>query len=255
MSFNKKVVKLLKEKKKSKAELAKAAGIPYTTLDSMLKRESDTSRLATIYKIAEYLGVSVEELVFDDCSTERHAVNLCSLLGKFCSAHGAATVEVMVVVVGVCCAREGVCSRLGDGVDTSTAETALSHIEGCRYNLNIRDCIERNGVGTCQAAIGARGGQTIHIVRRGAVNLEGVVARVCASNRNSAILRYHSLRSKAGDIVDRARNGWGALDQITAECHACSPSVLDEVVACNDHGVNVLSVGKPGIDLSLLSQR
>ncbi len=65
MSFNKKVLKILKEKKKTKAELAKAAGIPYTTLDSMLKRESDTSRLATIYKIAEYLEVSVEELVFD----------------------------------------------------------------------------------------------------------------------------------------------------------------------------------------------
>ena len=66
MSFNKKILKLLKEKKKTKAELAKAAGIPYTTLDSMLKRDSDTSRLATIYKIAEYLGVSVEELVFDN---------------------------------------------------------------------------------------------------------------------------------------------------------------------------------------------
>lgn len=65
MSFNKKVVKLLKEKKKTKAQLAKAAGIPYTTLDSMLKRETETSRLATIYKIAEYLEVTVEELVFD----------------------------------------------------------------------------------------------------------------------------------------------------------------------------------------------
>ena len=65
MSFNKKVLKLLKEKKKTKAELAKAAGIPYTTLDSMLKRESDTSRLTTIYKIAEFLEVSFEELVFD----------------------------------------------------------------------------------------------------------------------------------------------------------------------------------------------
>ncbi len=65
MSFNKKVVKLLKEKKKTKAQLAKAAGIPYTTLDSMLKRETETSRLATIYKIAQYLEVSVEELVFD----------------------------------------------------------------------------------------------------------------------------------------------------------------------------------------------
>lgn len=66
MGFNKKVVKLLKEKKKNKAQLAKAAGIPYTTLDSMLKRDSDTSRLATIFKIAEYLDVAVEELVFDD---------------------------------------------------------------------------------------------------------------------------------------------------------------------------------------------
>ena len=65
MSFNKKIVKLLKEKKKTKAELAKAAGIPYTTLDSMLKRDSETSRLETIYKIAEYLDVTVEELVFD----------------------------------------------------------------------------------------------------------------------------------------------------------------------------------------------
>ncbi len=68
MSFNKKVVKLLKEKKKTKAQLAKAAGIPYTTLDSMLKRDSDAARLATIYKIAEYLDVAVEELVFDDVS-------------------------------------------------------------------------------------------------------------------------------------------------------------------------------------------
>ena len=68
MSFNKKVVKLLKDKKKTKAQLAKAAGIPYTTLDSMLKRDSDAARLATIYKIAEYLDVGVEELVFDDYS-------------------------------------------------------------------------------------------------------------------------------------------------------------------------------------------
>lgn len=66
MSFNKKVIKLLKEKKKTKAQLAKAAGIPYTTLDSMLKRDSDTTRLATIFKIAEYLDIAVEELVFDD---------------------------------------------------------------------------------------------------------------------------------------------------------------------------------------------
>lgn len=68
MGFNKKVVKLLKDKKRTKAELAKAAQIPYTTLDSMLKRDSDATRLRTIYKIADYLDVPVEELVFDDYS-------------------------------------------------------------------------------------------------------------------------------------------------------------------------------------------
>ncbi len=76
MSFNKKVVKLLKEKKKTKAQLAKAAGIPYTTLDSMLKRDSDAARLATIYKIAEYLDVAVEELVFDDVSRSNKKTEL-----------------------------------------------------------------------------------------------------------------------------------------------------------------------------------
>lgn len=76
MSFNKKVVKLLKEKKKTKAQLAKAAEIPYTTLDSMLKRDSDTIRLATIFKIAEYLDVAVEELVFDDSHHARKKTEL-----------------------------------------------------------------------------------------------------------------------------------------------------------------------------------
>ncbi len=66
MSFSKKVKKLLQENKMTKAELAKDAGIPYTTLDSMLKRETDTDRLATAFRIAKALGTSVEELVFDE---------------------------------------------------------------------------------------------------------------------------------------------------------------------------------------------
>lgn len=66
MSFNKKVNDLLKEKGITKAQLAKSVNIPYTTLDSMLKRDTDTERLKTIYAIAKELGVSVEYLVFDN---------------------------------------------------------------------------------------------------------------------------------------------------------------------------------------------
>ena len=66
MSFSRKVNDLLKEKRITKAELAKAVGIPYTTLDSMLKRDSDTKRLTFISRIAGYLGVSCEELISDE---------------------------------------------------------------------------------------------------------------------------------------------------------------------------------------------
>lgn len=66
MSFSQKVTRLLKENGMTKAALAKEAGIPYTTLDSMLKRETDTARLATVFRIAKALGASVEELVLDE---------------------------------------------------------------------------------------------------------------------------------------------------------------------------------------------
>jgi transcriptional regulator with XRE-family HTH domain len=66
MSFSQKVRKLLQENKMTKAELAKDAGIAYTTLDSMLKRETDTERFATIFRIAKALGTSVEALIFDE---------------------------------------------------------------------------------------------------------------------------------------------------------------------------------------------
>jgi len=66
MSFAGKVKELLKQQGMTKAELAKDAGIAYTTLDSMLKRETDTERLAVAFRIAKALGTSVEELVFEE---------------------------------------------------------------------------------------------------------------------------------------------------------------------------------------------
>jgi SOS-response transcriptional repressor LexA len=71
MSFSQKVTELLKENGMSKASLAKDAGIPYTTLDSMLKRETDTARLTSIFRIAKALGTTVEDLVFDESGADR----------------------------------------------------------------------------------------------------------------------------------------------------------------------------------------
>lgn len=86
MSFAAKVKAKLSENKMTKADLAKDAGIPYTTLDSMLKRETDTERLATVFRIARALGTSVEELVFDEAfehfatPEEKRVLSLYALL-------------------------------------------------------------------------------------------------------------------------------------------------------------------------------
>ena len=86
MSFSQKVLALLKENGMTKAALAKESGIPYTTLDSMLKRDSDTARLASVFRIARALGTSVEELVFEDADAgavspeERRILELYALL-------------------------------------------------------------------------------------------------------------------------------------------------------------------------------
>ena len=86
MSFSQKVNRLLKESGMTKAALAKESGLPYTTLDSMLKRETDTQRLAAVFRMARALGTSVEALVFDEedaaavSEEERRILELYSLL-------------------------------------------------------------------------------------------------------------------------------------------------------------------------------
>lgn len=71
MSFSRRVLELIRQKNIPKSRLAREAGIPYTTLDSMLKRDSDGARLEMIFRIAAALEVSVEELVFGEKSAER----------------------------------------------------------------------------------------------------------------------------------------------------------------------------------------
>ena len=76
MSFSQRILELIKEKNIPKSELARAAGIPYTTLDSMLKRESDTARLEAMFRIAAYLEVSLEELIYPESkNTNRSSIS------------------------------------------------------------------------------------------------------------------------------------------------------------------------------------
>ncbi len=87
MSVNNRILELMKEQNVSKASLAKISGIPYTTLDSMLKRETDTKRLSVFFRIAKALGTSVEALVFEEDEPElsveqKRILELYSLLDE-----------------------------------------------------------------------------------------------------------------------------------------------------------------------------
>ena len=64
MGFSQRVLEYIRAKDLTKSDLARAVGIPYTTLDSMLKRDSDGARLDVIFRIASTLGVTVDELVY-----------------------------------------------------------------------------------------------------------------------------------------------------------------------------------------------
>ena len=73
MGFSKRVLNLIREKDIPKSELARAIGIPYTTLDSMLKRDSDGARIDLVFRIASTLGVSVEQLVYGEKAARQSA--------------------------------------------------------------------------------------------------------------------------------------------------------------------------------------
>ena len=78
------------------------------------------------------------------------------------------TAQVLVTVVDVGRALEGVGTRLGDGVDTTTDEVGLTHIEGCNNHLYFLDGIKRDGVTTTRQLIT----QTEVIVEVGTVDGE-----------------------------------------------------------------------------------
>lgn len=72
MTFCEKVLQEIKKRGIKKSELAHEIDVPYTTLDSMLKRNTENINLSIVYKIAKYLNVSVDYLVFDGTEEEQN---------------------------------------------------------------------------------------------------------------------------------------------------------------------------------------
>ena len=66
MNMIEKIQEMMSEKKLTKADVAKGAEIPYTTLDGLFKKGFENTRFPTLRKLALYFDVSMEYLVVDE---------------------------------------------------------------------------------------------------------------------------------------------------------------------------------------------
>lgn len=70
MGLTEKLDLLMKERNINKAELSRASGVPYTTIDGFYKKGSDNAKLSTLKKLCSYFGCSLDYLA-DDSITEQ----------------------------------------------------------------------------------------------------------------------------------------------------------------------------------------
>ena len=61
---------LMKERGINKAELARASGIPYTTIDGFYKKGAENAKLSTLKKLCAFFNCSLDYLADDSVSIE-----------------------------------------------------------------------------------------------------------------------------------------------------------------------------------------
>lgn len=73
--FAENLLNLMEQKNLKKSDLSREAGISYTTLDSWLKREDSLPKIDVCFKVAKYLGVTMEYLITGEDSEEPKALD------------------------------------------------------------------------------------------------------------------------------------------------------------------------------------
>ena len=65
MGLTDKLDLLMKNKNINKAELARASGVPYTTIDGFYKKGTENAKLSTLKKLCTYFECSLDFLADD----------------------------------------------------------------------------------------------------------------------------------------------------------------------------------------------
>lgn len=73
---------MMKEKGVNRRQLAIGSGVPYTTIDGILKRDSDV-KLSTLIKLADYFQTSIDYLAGRESSLSLAEYNEMRMYQKF----------------------------------------------------------------------------------------------------------------------------------------------------------------------------
>ena len=147
-----------------------------------------------------------EEFVLDDRSTQGNTHVILSLLlilrriTRSIQIRILGTDEVLVVAIVIGRTVELVGTALGDGIDGTTGETALSHIERSYRHLNLLDGLHRYRLSTRLTAVITAGSQTEHVVVGRTINHEVVVSVVGTGKRHVTRISNRELRVQASHI-------------------------------------------------------
>ena len=158
-----------------------------------------TSRTGNI--IHRVLGIDEEEqFVLDNGTTQRHANDIVEVLAgrQGVLTHQSSLKDIAVVIV-IYRSMPLVATMLGDHIDGTALETAMTDIKGCEVDGNLVDSIQRKRAATC----GQVGADTEGIVERSTVNSDRG-ATVVATTGCKTATHYRSLGSQFHDVVHAA---------------------------------------------------
>ena len=168
-----------------------------------------------IFLVGALIVGEEEELVLDDWSSEGDTHVILSLLlilwriTRAIEVRILGTDEVLVVAIVVSRTVELIGTALGDGVDGTSGESALAHIERSHGNLNLLDGLHRYRLSTCLTAVVTAGCQTEDVIVCRTVNHEVVVSVVDTSERHITGIGNGELwvqSSHVSDTVGDARH-------------------------------------------------
>ncbi len=80
MNIVEKIKMMMEEKDITRAELAKGADIPYTTIDGIIKRNNESIRFPALKKLAIFFDVSMEYLITDEIEDRNYGKIITSEL-------------------------------------------------------------------------------------------------------------------------------------------------------------------------------